>query len=315
MARLVVLGSNGFIGKHLTASLAQNKSNKIIAFDNFNEYRQKQVNPFSDFDNVELFPGDFLNTDDVSEAVKLADYVFHLISTTTPASSDKDPLIDLDTNVRASVELFSLCASSNVKRVIFPSSGGTVYGNNVSESNKEIDSTEPYSPYGIGKLAIENYLRYFKKSHGLDYIVYRLSNPYGPGQNLLGKQGVIPIFLNKILKNEDLTIFGDGEMVRDYIYIDDVINMITKTYDQKTNYSVYNIGSGVGESVNQIVDILRRVTEKNVSTSHVATPLSYVEKSVLNIERFTSEFNILPEVTLENGIKSTWEYIKKTYNL
>lgn len=313
MNKIVVLGSNGFIGRKLTRSLAEDPANKIVAFDGFKEYKQGQVEPFSDLSNVEIYPGDFLNTEDLAGALHLADYVFHLISTTTPASSDKDPLIDIDTNIKGSVELFNICLKNKVKKIIFPSSGGTVYGDSATGFNKEDDLTKPYSPYGIGKLAIEYYLGYFKRTHGLDYIVYRLSNPYGPGQNIYGKQGVIPIFLNKILNNEELTIYGDGEMVRDYIYIDDAVKMIGKTFQSDTQYHTYNIGSGKGESVNQIIDILRETTGRSIKITHAQTPLSYVEKSVLNTERFIDEFGISPETTLESGIKKTWDYIKQNY--
>jgi UDP-glucose 4-epimerase len=313
MTKIVVLGSNGFIGKHLTRTLAEDPNNNIVAFDGFKEYRQGQAEPFSDLQNVDIYLGDFLNTDDLDGALHSADYVFHLISTTTPASSDKDPLIDIDTNIKGSVELFNICLKNKVKKIIFPSSGGTVYGDSPTGFNKEDDLAIPYSPYGIGKLAIEYYLGYFKRTHGLDYIVYRLSNPYGPGQNIYGKQGVIPIFLNKILNNEELTIYGNGEMVRDYIYIDDAVNMISRTFRADTQHNTYNIGSGKGESVNQIVEILKQTTGQVINTTHVKTPLSYVEKSVLNTERFINEFGIGPETTLEAGIKETWNYIKSNY--
>lgn len=310
MARLLVLGANGFIGKHLTRKLAQNSSNSIVAFDRFSDYKTTEINPFHEFSNVSIFSGDFSNRFDVLSAVQDIDYVFHLISTTNPTSSDKDPLIDIETNIKYTIELLESCVQTGVKKVIYPSSGGTVYGDIDSDSIGELTIPRPRSPYAIGKLTIENYLRYFKFKHGLEYVVYRIANPYGPGQNINGKQGVIPIFMNKLRHKESITIYGDGSMVRDYLYIDDLAEMISATYDRPNNYEEYNLGSGHGTSVMELIKLIERYSEHQFEINFTDQPASFVNKNVMDITRFNNEFSIFAITTLDAGMEKTWEYVK-----
>lgn len=311
MSKLVVLGAGGFIGQHLVKALAENTNDQVRAFDRFSNYRKGDDHPFIGYKNVELFPGNFLNRNDLSKVLDKADYVFHLVSTTNPATSGKDPFIDIDTNVRGSVQLFELCVESGVKKVIFPSSGGTVYGNAQTELINETVVPTPSSPYGIGKLFVEHYLRYFKRANGLDYVVYRIANPYGPGQNIFGKQGVIPIFMYKFLKNEPITVYGDGSMIRDYLYISDLIDMMAGSYAKNNKFSEYNLSSGQGVTVNQIIESIEGCTGHKITRQHKETPPTFVHKSVLDNSRFVDEFGIRPSTTLEDGIGRTWEYVKQ----
>jgi UDP-glucose 4-epimerase len=309
MSKIVVLGGNGFIGKHLIRSLASQSDNEVVAFDRFSAYAIGGGQPFSEFANVEIVVGDFFNRSDLEMAIEGADYVFHLVSTTTPASSDDDPYIDIEI-IRGSVELFEICAEKSVKRVIFLSSGGTVYGDVDSGSIGEAMLPTPRSPYGIAKLTIEHYLRYFKFTSGLDYIVYRVANPFGPGQNIHGKQGVVPIFLNKVLRGKPVTIFGNGQMSRDFFYIDDLIKMLTASYSKPHEYDEYNLGGGVGTTVAQLVEIIEKCVGHKIEKSHIDPPPTYVDKSVLDISRFKSEFGLTPKTGIEEGIKRTWDYVK-----
>jgi UDP-glucose 4-epimerase len=310
VARIVVLGASGFIGSHLVKALADDSQNKVIAFGRFKGFKTSLENPFGAYSNVHILPGDLLNRDETTAALENAEYIFHLISTTTPATSNNDPFIDIDTNVRGSIELLELCVQQKVKKVIFLSSGGTVYGDIDSDKIGEATLPQPRSPYGIGKLTVEHYLRYFKFTHGLNYVVYRVSNPYGPGQNVLGKQGVIPIFMHKFLEREPITIYGDGSMVRDYLYIDDLINMILKTYESQNKYDEYNIGSGQGVSVNQLANIIKKVVGYDAKRQHAETPATFVHKSVLDISRFVNEFGVRPLIDLDKGLALTWDYVK-----
>lgn len=311
MSKIVIFGAGGFIGQHLTESLASSFQGDIVAFDRFSSYKLDTNPPFSDLKNVQVVAGNFLNRSEVSAVLDSATYVFHLVSSTNPAASAHDPFIDMDTNVRSSIELFELCVEHDVKKVIFPSSGGTIYGDVNSDSISETTIPEPRSPYGIGKLSIEHYLRYFKFTHGLDYVVFRIANPYGPGQNIYGKQGVIPIFMNKFLLSEPLDVYGDGGMIRDYLYIDDLIQMVTKAYDKDNEHNEYNIGSGTGTTVNELINVIERSSGHTVRRNSVEVPPAFVNKSVLDISRFKNEFELQPMTTLETGISKTWDYVKE----
>lgn len=306
MANCLVLGGNGFIGSHLVDGLVA-RGHKVRAFDRFAGNKPR----FESVDQVEQYSGDFLNMGDMTEALDGIEYVFHFISTTTPASAENDPLIDVETNIHASIELFQLCAQKGVKRVIFASTGGAIYGQSSKIPCSEDDMPLPVSPYAIGKLTIEHYLRYFKVKHGLDSVVLRISNPYGERQPLHRKQGVIPIFLENIAAGRPLTILGDGSMVRDYIYVRDVSEIIAGMFDKPAQYDVYNIGSGEGVDVNQLVEAVQQASGKQAEIQHAPVPSTFVSKVVLDTRRLSEEFSLRPQTELTAGLKATYEYILK----
>lgn len=310
MANIIVFGANGFIGRNLVRALAATKADSIVAFDKFSAYQRDSSHAFESHPNVKVMIGDFFNRGDITNALKDMDYVFHLVSATTPVTSNNDPLIDI-TNIKGSIELFDACVKAGVKKVVFISSGGTVYGDIDSEKIDELTLPAPHSPYGIGKLTIEHYLRYFQYVSGLKYVVYRVANPYGPGQNIHGKQGVIPIFMHQFLTDSPITIYGKGDMIRDYLYVDDLIEMITTSYAKDTKHPEYNVGSGHGSSVNELVAAIEKCSGIRVPKRHSPTPPTFVRRSVLDINRFVGEFGVKPRTSLEEGIKKTWNYVKE----
>lgn len=311
---VTVLGADGFLGRALVTELAKQKDMTITAFSRFSSLAREDADshPFNNLKNVTIVRGDFYNRDEVEGVIKDADYVFHLVSSTTPASSTKDPLVDIDTNLRSSVELFSLCSEHKIKKIIYFSSGGAVYGNTDDEYITESEHLAPVSPYGISKVAIEQYLEYFRQSRNLDYLVYRIANPYGPGQNIFGKQGVIPIFIHHLIDKKPITIYGDGEMVRDYIYIDDLVEMVCQTFNKKTTHRIYNLGSGNGTSINALIKALEASRGgEQAQKEYLPKPATFVNRNVLSIDRFINEFNINPKVALEEGIERTWKYVSE----
>lgn len=240
---------------------------------------------------VEQFSGDFLNQTDIEEALIDVAYVVHLVSTTTPATSDKDPLIDLHTNVAGSIDLFQKCiANGSIKRIIFASSGGTVYGDNYpGRPFIETDPTNPISPYGIGKLTIENYLHYYHRVHGQDYTVFRIANPYGGRQKNTKQQGIMPVLVKNIAEGLPITIYGDGTMVRDYINIYDLVDIISKSLSHDLLYKTYNIGSAIGVSINELVEIVESTTGNKAAIEHREIPATFVQTSVLDNARLAKE--------------------------
>ena len=307
MAETLVLGANGFVGSHLVDALAD-AGHSVRAFD-----RYSSKDPiFNENDNVETFVGDYLNKGDLNLALKDMEYVFHFISTTTPITAENDPTIDIETNIKTSVELFKLCVANNVKRVIFASTGGAIYGNSETggEPHRETDLASPVSPYAIGKLAIENYLQYFDRKHGLSSVSLRISNPYGERQPLHRKQGVIPIFLDNVAEDKPLTVYGDGSMIRDYIYVKDLAKMIAGMFDNENARNLYNIGSGHGNSVNELLELVHKVTGENPVVEYKEVPSTFVQEVVLDVNRFETDFGKTVLTDLETGMRSTYEYIK-----
>lgn len=308
--KILILGADGFLGSNLAKSLLAEKKYEIRAFDLFKDGISRNLAGLEK--KLEIFPGNFLNREDLRKALKGIDYVFHFVSLTTPGSSMNDPLIDVDTNIRGTVVLLDECAKAKVKKIIFPSSGGGIYGNQKKELLGENDQQNPISPYTISKLAIEKYLEYFWLNRGLSYLVLRYSNPYGPGQNVVGSQGIIPIFLNLAKQGKLITIFGDGENIRDYIFIDDAIENTKKlAFKKKTKYHIYNIGSGRGTTINEAVNIIRKVIGKNVKIKKMPARGIDVRRVVLDTQRIRKEIDFKIIIGLEEGIRKTWMNIKK----
>ncbi len=304
MADILVVGGNGFIGSHVVDALA-GAGHRVSAFDRFGaesiRWSAAGVDPIA---------GDFLNVGDVRAAVAGRDYVVHLLSTTDPATAEDDPTLDIRTNVTSSIDLFQACVDSGVRSVVFASTGGAIYGDQGTDhAFTETDPTVPVSPYAIGKLTIENYLRYFGRKHRLTSTVLRLSNPYGPRQNPGKRQGIIPIFLRQLALGRPLTIFGDGTMVRDYIYVADLAAMFAAVVGRETSRSVYNLGSGVGHSVLDVLDAVRDVTGIDPEVVFRRRPATFVDRVVLDTRRFTDEFGRFPVRNLADGIAQTWNEI------
>ncbi len=300
-SKCLVLGANGFIGSHLVDALITD-GYFVRAFDHYPDTDYK----FNMNQNIEIVNGDFLNRDDLSQALKGIDYVFHLISTTTPSTSENDPIIDIETNIKMSVELFQECVQHKIKKVIFPSSGGAIYGLNSSYDTKEETLPAPISPYAIGKLTVEHYLRYFYVKYGLNSLIYRISNPYGERQSVNSRQGVIPIFLRLAKEGKPLTVLGDGSMIRDYIHILDVTRIITATF-LDTKDRLYNLGSGKKTSLNELITLIESTTHHKLKIVHSPEPSTFVKEVVLNSDKLLSEFKIKPYIELPEGLTKLWQ--------
>ena len=296
--RCLVIGANGFVGSYIVDALID-AGFMVRAFDRFS--RNPQFKPSQ---NIELFKGDFFEDMAISRALENIDYVFHAFSATTPSTSDADPYRDISLNVLRNIQLFEKCSEANVKKVVYISSGGAVYGTTAEDKVvTEDDAPNPVSPYGIGKLSSEHYLEYFNRKYGLKHISYRLSNPYGARQITKNNQGVIPTFIEKIKNNEELPVMGDGSGSRDYIYMKDAAEIIVSTFNKDTKYTVFNLGSGVQTSLKEIIDVLGSTMMLEPRVLHLEAPKTFVQKSQISIDRLTSEFNIYPKTSFSEGIK------------
>lgn len=301
MARCLVIGANGFLGSRLTDALADH-GHDVTAFDRFSRGTRAFASP-----DVVAIEGDFLNTSDLAAAVDEQDFVFHFLSTTTPATAESDPTIDLRTNVGQSVELLALCSQAGVHRFFYASSGGAIYGSQPTDTFAETASATPVSPYGIGKLAVERYLDYYATTAGLPSVALRISNPYGANPNPSKRQGVIPITLNRILRGEPAQQIGDGSMIRDYIHVDDVVHRILRLVDAAPRHRTYNLGSGRGHSVADVFATIRQVVGHDFPVDTLPKPPTFVDHVVLDVTRFVDEFGPGDaDLSLAEGIARTW---------
>ncbi|WP_243370841.1 NAD-dependent epimerase/dehydratase family protein [Geotalea sp. SG265] len=301
MMKFLILGGNGFIGSHLVDRLLA-AGHKVRVFDKYEEHYRKPIA------GVDYRFGDFGNRGLLADALVGVNTVFHLISTTLPKTSNDDPAFDIQSNVVETIFLLEQCIVRNIK-VIFVSSGGTVYGKPLTLPIAENSPTDPECSYGITKLMIEKYLALFKLLHNLDYTIVRPSNPYGSRQNPNGIQGAISVFLGKVARNEPIEIWGDGEVVRDYVYIEDLAEGIYRAATKPTESRIFNLGSGTGYSLNEIVETIRTVTGREVQVEYKPKRTFDVPRIYLDIARARTELDWAPVVSLPAGIAKTWEFV------
>lgn len=245
---------------------------------------------------------------DFDSITKDQDYVYHLVSTTYPATSNKNIQKEISDNIVAAVNFLEACVKNKVKKVVFISSGGTVYGKTFTVPIKEDTITNPINSYGIQKLTIEKLLYLYNYMYNLDYCIIRLANPYGPYQRVHSGLGVISIFINKAVNNEPIRVFGDGNIIRDYIYIDDVISGIINIANYNGSEHIFNLGSGKGLSINEIVDEIEYVLNRTLIVEHVPGRKVDVPVNILDMSRYNNEIGKISYTPLELGIKKTIDF-------
>jgi len=249
-----VLGAGGFIGTNLCRHLAACGA-EVAGFGRAPAYPRA-------LQGIAWTVGEFADRAALARAVEGNELVFHLIGSRLPESSNRDPIGDLDANVVSTLHLLEACRHSAVAKLVFASSGGTVYGVAPPIPIPETAPTEPITAYGIGKLAVEKYLSLYQRLYGLDYAVLRISNPFGPFQGGDRRQGVVAAFIHQALRGATLEIWGDGEVVRDFVYIDDVVAALAAAALQSGPHRLFNVGQGVGRSVNQVIADIESVLER-----------------------------------------------------
>jgi UDP-glucose 4-epimerase len=304
--RVVIFGGAGFIGSHLTEELVR-AGRPVRVFD---KTRGDWTNLAAVRDRVELLEGDFLNEVDVRGALAGCGAAVHLVSATLPSTSNDNPVYDVEANVVASLRFLEAARDAGVRRIVFISSGGTVYGPAVRLPIDETHPTEPTCSYGIGKLAIEKYLGLWRRLYGLEDTVLRLSNPYGERQNPAAAQGAVAVFLGRVLRGEPIDIWGDGSVVRDYLYIGDAARAIRLVLENPPAGRVFNVGSGVGTSLNELVDAIRRVTGRPVRVNHGPPRPVDVPANVLDGGRLREAVGWRADTPLDDGLARTWRWLE-----
>lgn len=306
--RIGVFGSAGFIGINLLLKLKDLPDVKIHAFDTNLEYFPSFLNSI---ENITLKECAYHKDGCYDNVILNYDYVFDLISTNTPRTSNNDIYKELHCGIAPNLRLIDACCRNRVKRFIFISSGGAIYGPTKECPIKEDTVANPISTYGLQKLMIEKLLYIYKNTNNLDYKIIRLSNPYGPFQRPNGKLGVVTTFIDRAIKKEHIKILGDGSTIRDYIYIDDAINAILNVSFNNSVYSMYNIGSGVGISIKELVNEISNELNESLIIDRCPENKCDVPINILDTSRYEKEFGAIQKTSLRSGIKQTASFLEK----
>lgn len=308
---IVILGAAGFIGKNLALQLAKKRENILTLVDSKKEYFADV--DFGDNKNVcveEMLFDSNMRFDDMLNG---KDIVYHLVSTTVPTTCNQHIAQELQANVIFSANLLDACVRCGIKKVVFISSGGTVYGKESDCPLKEKTATNPISSYGVQKVTIEKLLYLYNYMYGLDYRIIRLANPYGPYQRPNGILGAVTTFTYKAIMGEEINVYGDGSVVRDYIYIDDAIRGIMKIVEGENKYKTFNLRCGYGTSIRKVLDTIEETLGVNLKINYVSGRKVDVPVNYLDISRFEKCFGTLNPINLSEGINKTAEFMRNNY--
>ncbi len=303
METCLVLGAGGFLGKNLCKDLA--KQYHVIAYD------LRKSTELNSIENIEMVAGNFVEMQDFSNILQGVDKVFHFICTTIPSEGTSHIDKEIIENIVPTVRLLNSMVQCGVKEIIFPSSGGTVYGETGDHINKITDRLNPICSYGVQKKVIESYLEFFGLYHGINYKIVRISNPYGIGQSPQKPQGVIPIFIYKLFNKESITVYGDGNSQRDYIYMPDLVDALIKVAHYSGSEHIFNIGSGRAHSLHEIIDIITEKSGMDFSNiMYKDIRKCDVSKNLIDISATQKELDWAPCVDVETGISILLDYYK-----
>jgi UDP-glucose 4-epimerase len=308
MASCLVLGGAGFIGSHLAEALAQ-AGHAVKIFDRPHVDR---LPLFPRHKGFETFTGDFLNSQTLVPALRGTEVVFHLVSTTLPKNANDNPMYDVESNVLGSLRLFALCREHAVRKVVFISTGGTVYGVARSLPIDETHPTQPMTSYAIQKLAIEKYLHLNWALHGLDYCVLRVSNAYGERQRTDTAQGAVAVFLERALRGEPIQLWGDGSVVRDYVYVGDIVQAFLKALAHDGEQKLFNIGSGTGTSLNQLIDAIAAVAGRRPAVEHAPARRFDLPANVLDCTLAQRVLGWQARTPLAEGLRRTYDWMQRS---
>ena len=299
--KALVLGGCGFIGSHVVDALLS-RGHAVRVFDRQPErFRAAPA-------GVETIFGDFSDPAVLAEAMSGIETVFHLISTTFPSTANINPQADVKDNLVNTLTLVRAMMELNISRLTFLSSGGTVYGVPETIPISEEHPLRPINSYGIVKVAIEQYLGMYLRERRLSPVIIRASNPYGPRQGHTGVQGVVSTFLRSVRDRHPIEIWGDGSVVRDFFYVDDLANLIV-TAAESNAVGAFNAGSGKGVSLNQLIEAIASATQTKVERIYRPARSTDIPASVLDVSRAAKTFGWTAKVDLVDGLARSWSWL------
>jgi UDP-glucose 4-epimerase len=304
--RILVLGGSGFLGSHIVDKFLAEKHD-VTVYDLYPErFRRSPA-------GIKFYTGDFGNVGALDELIATGfDAVIHCVSTTTPKSSNESPEFDIQSNVIGTLYLLDICVKHKVGKLVFMSSGGTVYGD-IGDINMvaETHAVRPMCSYGVSKLTIEHYLDVYRHLRGLDYVALRLSNPYGERQSPLRALGALTVFLHRALKRQSIEIWGDGSVTRDFIYVGDVATAVYLA-TVKPISGVFNVGTGTGLSLR---DILRQITNaigREPTVEWMPSRPFDVPRIVLDASKLVQSTDWKCLTSLKDGVAITADWLRTT---
>lgn len=298
-ARVAVLGGLGFIGSHLARRLIR-EGNDVVVFDKLYATHDLVADILP---QVTLVEGDLVRTDSLLNAIRDCTTVYNLIHTTVPVTSMMDPGYDVTTNVAGGVRWMDKLGETKVKTLVYVSSGGTVYGPPKFLPVTEDHPTDPQSSYGVTKLMLEKYTALYAARAGITWRIARPANAYGPGQRTTSSQGIIGIALERIKRGEPVEVWGDGEVRRDYIHVDDLVRAIAVLGNYLGPETVFNVGTGTATSVNEIIDLMGRAVDRAIRRVTHPAHAHDVPVNVLDISRLKRETAWQPHIPIADGIR------------
>ena len=302
--KCLVTGGAGFIGSHLVDRLIK-ENHKLIVIDNLSTGKKENLNPKAKFYKIDIC------SYRISQIFKKEkpEVVFHYAAQIDVRKSVKDPVEDAKINILGTLNILENCKKYNIRKVIFASTGGAIYGDADIVPTPETYPELPLSPYGIAKLTIEKHLSYYYKVFGLPYVSLRLANVYGPRQNSKGEAGVVAIFCDKMLSKKQPIINGDGKQTRDFVFVDDVVEANISAL-KKDKVGIFNIGTARETDVNTLFKKLRELTDSKCAKIHGPTLPGEQKRSCLDYSEAKRELGWQPKYSLDKGLKKTVEWFR-----
>ncbi len=302
---ILVTGGSGFIGSNIVdALLDEDYAVKVV--DNLTTGRIENLNNAKKNKNFNFIKGDIRNFD--NKILNGVDTIFHEAAQIDVRKSVTDPKYDLAVNVAGTINILENMRKSDTDKIIYASSGGACYGNPVYFPCDEKHPTDPISPYGASKLAAEKYIQIYHENYGINYVILRYANVYGPRQDPLGEAGVIAIFLNRIMNGENPVIFGDGTQARDYAHVYDVVKANMLALNKKMNNDKFNVGTGIETSVNELIGIISGLMDMEIIAENAEERKGEVQRIYLDNSKI-KEMGFEPEYGLKSGMGNVLEWM------
>ena len=305
MSKVLVTGGAGFIGSNVVDLLIEKKYD-VLVVDNLSTGKKANLNPKVTFSKTDIRDK---NLEEVFKKEK-PDFIVHHAAQIDVRKSITDPVFDSTINIMGSINLLECTRRHSVKKFLYASSGGAVYGEPEYSPVDERHPIKPLCPYGASKYSVEKYVELYGINYGFDYSILRYANVYGPRQDPLGEAGVVAIFTGKILRNEKPTIFGDGKQTRDFVYVKDVATANLLALEKKSNAKVFNIGSGVETSVNDIMRELKELTKSKITPAYGPAVNGEVRSISLDVRLAEKELSWKPKVNVRQGLEETLRWYK-----